>query len=84
MCISENTLSEKRLRIKVPKSLHEVPIISNLITDYGLVVNIRGAILDQKATDGGWFDLLLKGDLNQVQQSVDYLKQIGVEIWNEV
>lgn len=78
------SIVEKTVRIQIPKSLHEIPIISNLITDYGVVVNIRGAILDQKATGGGWFDLLLKGESNQVERAVAYLKETGVEIWNEI
>jgi hypothetical protein len=69
--------------IQVPTSLHEVPIISNLVTNYHLSVNIQGAILDQKATCSGWFDLLLKGDSFQIEQAIRYLKDIGVEIWNE-
>ena len=73
----------KTVRIQVPKNLHEVPIISNLITEHNVIVNIRGAILDQKATGGGWFDLLLTGDSVQVESAVSYLRKVGVEIWNE-
>ncbi|MCX5964927.1 MAG: NIL domain-containing protein [Cyanobacteria bacterium] len=74
---------QKTIRIQVPQSLHQVPIISTLITEYKLTVNIRGAILDQKAIGGGWFDLLLDGEDLNLEQSVLYLKDIGVEIWNE-
>jgi len=74
---------QKTIRIQVPQSLHQVPVISTLITEYKLVVNIRGAILDQKAIGGGWFDLLLDGEDLNIEQSVLYLKDIGVEIWNE-
>ena len=84
--VAETSIAEhigKTVRIQVPKSLHEVPIISNLITDHNVIVNIRGAILDQKATGGGWFDLLLTGDPVHVEGAVSYLKRVGVEIWNE-
>ena len=76
-------MMQKTIRIQVPQSLHQVPIISTLITEYKLIVNIRGAILDQKAIGGGWFDLLLDGEALNLEQSVPYLKDIGVEIWNE-
>ena len=76
-------MMQKTIRIQVPQSLHQVPIISTLITEYKLIVNIRGAILDQKAIGGGWFDLLLDGEDLNLKQSVLYLKNIGVEIWNE-
>ncbi len=74
---------QKTIRIQVPQSLHQVPVISTLTTEYKLIVNIRGAILDQKAIGGGWFDLLLDGEDLNLKQSVLYLKDIGVEIWNE-
>lgn len=74
---------QKTIRIQVPQSLHQVPIISTLISEYKLIVNIRGAILDQKAIGGGWFDLLLDGEDANIAQSVLYLKDVGVEIWNE-
>lgn len=74
---------QKTIRIQVPQSLHQVPIISTLISEYKLIVNIRGAILDQKAIGGGWFDLLLDGEDLNLERSVLYLKDIGVEIWNE-
>ena len=76
-------MMQKTIRIQVPQSLHQLPIISTLITEYKLIVNIRGAILDQKAIGGGWFDLLLDGEDLNLKQSVLYLKDIGVEIWNE-
>ena len=76
-------MMQKTIRIQVPQSLHQLPIISTLITEYKLIVNIRGAILDQKAIGGGWFDLLLDGEDLNLKQSVLYLKNIGVEIWNE-
>jgi hypothetical protein len=74
---------QKTIRIQVPQSLHQVPIISTLISEHKLIVNIRGAILDQKAIGGGWFDLLLDGEDANIAQSVLYLKDVGVEIWNE-
>ena len=74
---------QKTIRIQVPQSLHQVPVISTLISEYKLIVNIRGAILDQKAIGGGWFDLLLDGEDVDIEQSILYLKDRGVEIWNE-
>ena len=73
---------QKKIRFQVSQDLHKVPIISTLTTQYKLVVNIRSAILHQKVI-GGWFDLLLDGEDADVKQSVSYLKDMGVEIWNE-
>lgn len=70
------------IRIQIPQALHQEPIIYQLITDYHLVVNIKAAILDQKASGGGWFDLTLDGDSSQIRTALEYLSRVGVEIWN--
>ena len=49
----------------------------------GLLLIFGEQFLDQKATGGGWFDRLLKGNSSQVERAVAYLKNVGVEIWNE-
>jgi ABC-type methionine transport system ATPase subunit len=77
------TIDTQSVRMQIPQNLHQVPIISQLITDYQLGVNIQAAVLDRKATGGGWFDLSLTGDTAQLQAALDNLKQIGVEIWDE-
>jgi ABC-type methionine transport system ATPase subunit len=81
--ITMTTIETQSIRIQIPQKLHQVPIISQLITDYQLGVNIRAAVLDHKATGGGWFDLSLTGDADQLQTAIDNLKQIGVQIWDE-
>ncbi len=73
---------QKEIRLHVSPDLQQIPIISILTTKYKLVVNIRSAILHQKVV-GGWFDLLLEGEAFNIEQSVLYLKDIGVGIWNE-
>ncbi|MCX5964929.1 MAG: NIL domain-containing protein [Cyanobacteria bacterium] len=73
---------QKKIRLHVSQDLQQVPIISTLITEYKLVVNIRSAILHQKVI-GGWFELILDGEAFNIEQSVLYLKDIGVGIWNE-
>jgi ABC-type methionine transport system ATPase subunit len=77
------TIETQSVRIQIPSNLHQVPIISQLITDYQLAVNIQAAVLDRKATGGGWFDLSVTGDATQLQTALNYLKQIGVQIWDE-
>ncbi len=55
--------TEKRIRIRIPKTLHQEPVISKLVSHYGLTVNITAAILGSNATGDGWFDLELKGGM---------------------
>ncbi|MGI0493312.1 NIL domain-containing protein [Alkalinema pantanalense CENA528] len=70
------------IRIQIPQTLHQEPVIYQLITDYDLMVNIKAAILDQKARGGGWFDLMLEGEASQIRAALEYLDRVGVEIWN--
>jgi hypothetical protein len=58
-------------------------VISRLASDYGLQVNIIGAILGQNAREDGWFDLLLKGTPQQIDSALIYLADLDVEIWRD-
>ncbi len=58
---TENTLANKRIRLRIPKDYHQEPVISRLVSDYGLIVNITAAILGANAVGDGWFDLELQG-----------------------
>jgi len=58
---SEEILQSKRIRVRIPKDYHQEPVISHLVSDYGLTVNITAAILGANAVGDGWFDLEVKG-----------------------
>jgi hypothetical protein len=58
---SENALTNQRIRIRIPKDYHQEPVISRLVSDYGLTINISAAILGADAVGDGWFDLDVKG-----------------------
>ncbi|MBD2329988.1 NIL domain-containing protein [Alkalinema sp. FACHB-956] len=75
------SLVQKHLRIQIPPKHHQVPVISQLVSEYGLIVNIKAAILDQQATSSGWFDISLQGDRENLQNGLNYLKDLDVEIW---
>lgn len=72
-----------RLRIRIPKKYSDEPIISRLISDYGVTVNIAAALLGANARDDGWFDLELRGNPDQIQEALSYLNDMDVEIWGE-
>jgi ABC-type methionine transport system ATPase subunit len=72
-----------RLRIKIPKSYHHEPIISRLISEHGLTVNIIGALLGASARDDGWFDLELQGSAKQLSSALTYLDELNLEIWHD-
>lgn len=68
-------------RILVPGHYHRQPVISRLVSRYGLTVNITSAILQPDSQDDGWFDLDLWGRTKQLYSSLSYLEKLGLPIW---
>jgi hypothetical protein len=52
--------TQTRIRVRIPKRYQQEPVISNLISDHGLTVNISAALLSANAREDGWFDLHLE------------------------
>jgi hypothetical protein len=67
--------------INIPQRLHQQPVLANLIANYKLTVNFHAAVLDRKATGGGWFTLSLAGDLSDIEQALNYLRDLEIEIF---
>ncbi len=74
---------EKQIRIRIPESLHQEPVISRLVSDYHLTINITSAVLGANAKGDGWFDLRLQGTLLDLEAATAYLKTVEVEIWRD-
>ncbi|MEG4990022.1 NIL domain-containing protein [Microcoleus sp. BR0-C5] len=74
--------TQTRIRIRIPKEYHQEPVISNLISEYGLTVNFNAALLGVKTLDDGWFDLELNGTSKQIETALIYLNDLDVEIWS--
>ncbi|PAX52045.1 NIL domain-containing protein [Brunnivagina elsteri] len=79
---SHNTLIDKKIRVRIPRDYHEEPVISRLVSDYGLVINIRAAILGANAVGDGWFDLDLQGTNQQIELAITYLRNLALEVWD--
>jgi len=80
---NENTLTNKRIRVRIPQDHHQEPVISRLVSEYGLTVNIKAAILGQNAVGDGWFDLDLQGTDRQIQNGLTYLQELKLQVWDE-
>ena len=78
---NNNTLTNKRIRVRIPKDYHQEPVISRLVSDCGLTVNITAAVLGANAIGDGWFDLDLQGTIGQVDSGLTYLNNLDLEIW---
>ncbi len=67
--------------INIPQQLHQQPVLAKLIGSYHLIVNFKAAVLDRKATGGGWFSLTLEGHLQDIENALNDLQNLGVEIF---
>jgi ABC-type methionine transport system ATPase subunit len=79
----DNRITQKRIRIRIPKNYHREPVISHLISDYHLTVNITAAILGANANGDGWFDLELNGENAHIEDALTYLNELDLEVWHD-
>ena len=82
MMIVDTRLVTLGVKIRIPEELHSEPVISNLILQYGITVNIVSATLGINA-GSGWFHLTLKGNQAQIQTAIAYLNDLDIELWQE-
>jgi ABC-type methionine transport system ATPase subunit len=75
--------TQTRIRLRIPKEYNDEPIISRLVSHYGVTVNIAAALLGPNGRDDGWFDLELRGTSRQIQSALTYLNEMDLEIWGE-
>lgn len=81
---ADNQILQKRIRIRIPKHYHQEPVISRLVSNYNLTVNITAAVLGANANGDGWFDLDLQGTNPEIESAMTYLSELDLEIWNDV
>jgi len=81
--LGANRPTQTRIKIRIPKDLHEEPVISRLVSQHGVTVNIIAALLGSNARDDGWFELELRGTSQQLQSALIYLDELDLEIWGK-
>jgi hypothetical protein len=82
MSLSTNAnLPPVYIRTRIPKTYERQPIISRLISRYGLTVNIAAALLGNYDRNYGWFDLELQGSAQKVEAALAYLQGLNIEIF---
>jgi ABC-type methionine transport system ATPase subunit len=69
-------LTQVSIQLRIPLEYREKPIISQMIADYGLTVNIRSALLVTNTP--GQFELELQGESVQIQKAFDYMEQLNL------
>ncbi|MDZ8050752.1 MAG: NIL domain-containing protein [Aulosira sp. ZfuVER01] len=66
--------------IRIPLQYHAQPVISQLISRYGLTVNITAALLEKDTQDDGWFNLEIYGNSQQLEAGLGYLQSLNIDI----
>ncbi len=72
-----------RITVKIPKDYHNEPIISRLVSEHGLTVNITAAMMGENPNEEGWFNLELTGTGDRIRSALVYLEELDLEIWNK-
>lgn len=76
---------QTRIRVCIPKRYHQEPVVSHLVSHYGLTVNILAALLGANAHNDGWFDLELRGTPDQIHNALAYLHTLdNLEVLDEL
>jgi ABC-type methionine transport system ATPase subunit len=87
MSVSVNGTSSGRqtqqvIRLRIPQSFHQEPVISQLVSRFHVTVNITAALLGGNAQGDGWFALELRGSEAAVQGAIAYLNDLNLEVWD--
>ncbi|APB33119.1 hypothetical protein GlitD10_0805 [Gloeomargarita lithophora Alchichica-D10] len=80
---ADTGLQCSHIHVRIPKAACDVPILSGLVSEHGLMVNLRGGLLSPSHEDDGWFDLDVQGTPAQIQSGLDYLRQRGLQVWHQ-
>jgi hypothetical protein len=79
----DDRVTHTNITIRVPHDYHQEPIISKLVSEHGLIVNITAALLGEDAKEDGWFSLELKGTMPQIRSAMVYLEDLDLEVWEK-
>jgi L-aspartate semialdehyde sulfurtransferase ferredoxin len=77
--VLEDTPTQIRLQLCIPK-LYQESIISQLISSYGITVNITGIRLEPNTDAPEWIDVELKATPKQLQEGIAYLQSFNITI----
>jgi NIL domain len=72
----DNRLIQTYIRLQIPNNFNREPIISHLISDHHLAVNVTTAPTGNNARGDRWFTLELRGKVQQIRSAIDYLNEI--------
>lgn len=76
----QTSVTQLRVRLYIPAHYQQEPVLSRLISNYGLVVNITGAVLENNTHKDGCFDLELRGSFEQIKRGLGYLDSLHIQV----
>ena len=69
--------TSRRFHLTYPEHLVQEPVVSRLVSEHGLEINIRRADVTAEV---GWILLEVTGTHQQIRDGRDYLEQRGVVV----
>ena len=81
---SDTRPAQVRVRLKIPKHYRNDPILSTLVNQHQITINILSALLAVDTSEGGWFDLEMQGTQGQLAAAILHINDLGVELWGDV
>lgn len=76
-----DSLIQTQIKLRIPKARHADPVVSNLVSRYGLKVNILGALLGANGQEDGWFDLAIEGRAAAIHEALLDLVELEADLW---
>ncbi|MEH1770139.1 MAG: NIL domain-containing protein [Nostoc sp.] len=67
----------------MPKDLNEEPVISRLVSRYGITVIITDAQVRANMPKYSCFDLELRGTVSQIESALTYLDELDLEVLHQ-
>ncbi|HEY9624577.1 MAG TPA: NIL domain-containing protein [Crinalium sp.] len=78
--VEDNRLTQARVRLWIPKNYHREPVLSHLISDHGITVNITEAPCSSNVREDRWFSLELRGRAKQIKSALAYLDKNKIKL----
>ncbi|BAZ17909.1 hypothetical protein NIES4071_97900 [Calothrix sp. NIES-4071] len=75
-----NNTARLKLQLGILKRYQHKPIISELVSNFGLTVNITGALLNDGTYHDGLFELEIWGQVRQIHSSLMHLEKLGLSV----
>jgi hypothetical protein len=78
--MDDNHLIQTHIRLQIPKNFHRESVISRLISEHRIAINVTSAPAATNLRCDRWFTLELRGKVKQVRNALAYLNEINPPI----